>query len=130
MVLKTSGDTIERKEPPQANPGTIKAWDHSSGHARATDHQRHPLSSLHPAPMAPQRGATRPPTRAPSSRACPRFPRIIPCRPTSSKDSGAVELPAALRLSMHQDLCHCFVVLLSGCFVDFVLTVKFKPFSF
>ena len=97
MVLKTSGDTIERKEHPRANPGTIKAWDHSSGHARATDHTRHPL----PSPSGTH-GATarrnKTPNACPEFQRLPRFPRIIPRRPTSSRlrSSRASRRPEAL----------------------------------
>ena len=54
------------REPSRPNPGTIKAWDHSSGHARATDHQRHPL----PSPSGTH-GATARRNKTPD--ACPEF---------------------------------------------------------
>ena len=111
----------ERRNPRQAKPATIKTCSHSSGHARADN-------------TPPTNGATarrnKTPTLLASSRAFPWFPWFTLCWPRPSEDAGALKLGTVLSLSMRQDLCHCFELLLDYCLVNLVSIMGFKLFSY
>ena len=117
--------SIIPKEPLQANPGTIKTCDQSAGHARADDDITH----QHPAPMAQRRGTARP-------RCLPQAPDPSPVPADHPAQTDIIRRQQSTPAWHHPEAlhsqrpCHCFALLLNGCFVNFVLIVKLKCFSF